>query len=181
MNPSQTIIVASTNPVKIEAARLGFARMFPQQDFTYEGLSVPSGVSDQPMSSDETLRGATQRAQSAWQARPDAAYAIGIEGGVMPRDASLDVFAWVVVQNGQGIGRAQTGVFTLPQEVAVLVRQGLELGDADDQVFGRSNSKQANGSIGLLTDDALTRQDYYVQAVVMALIPFKKPQFTWSS
>jgi non-canonical (house-cleaning) NTP pyrophosphatase len=55
----------------------------------------------------------------------------------------------------------------------------MELGDADDAVFGRSNSKQANGSIGLLTDDALTRTEYYVQAVIMALIPFKKPQFTW--
>jgi non-canonical (house-cleaning) NTP pyrophosphatase len=55
----------------------------------------------------------------------------------------------------------------------------MELGTADDVVFGRSNSKQANGSIGLLTDDALTRTNYYVDAVVMALIPFKKRHLTW--
>jgi non-canonical (house-cleaning) NTP pyrophosphatase len=55
----------------------------------------------------------------------------------------------------------------------------MELGEADDVVFGRANSKQANGSIGLLTDDTITRTSYYVDAVVMALIPFKKPHFTW--
>ncbi|MEM6529629.1 MAG: DUF84 family protein, partial [Chloroflexota bacterium] len=59
------------------------------------------------------------------------------------------------------------------------VRGGMELGDADDIVFGRSNSKQQTGSVGLLTGDALTRETYYLHAVVLALIPFKNPAFTF--
>lgn len=175
------IIVASLNPVKIEATRQGFSRMFPHQTFEFQGVSVPSNVSDQPIGRDETLQGALNRAQNAAQQRPDADYTVGIEGGVGWEDDVLAVFAWLVVrsQNGQ-IGKAQTGTFYLPQEVAQLIRdEGLELGDADDRVFGQTNSKQANGSVGLLTDDALTRTDFYVQALMMALIPFKKPQFTW--
>lgn len=175
----QQVIVASTNPVKIEATRLGFAGTFPGTDWDFQGIAVPSGVSDQPMSSAETLRGAHNRALAAAERHPQAAYTVGIEGGVEDEEGGMAVFAWVVVQSGGRVGRAKTATFYLPDEVAVLVRAGQELGTADDVVFGRSNSKQDNGSIGLLTDDAITRTSYYVQAVIMALIPFKKPRFTW--
>ncbi len=53
--------------------------------------------------------------------------------------------------------------------------QGLNLGDADDQVFRRTNSKQGSGAVGLLTDDVVTRTTLYEQAVILALIPFKNP------
>lgn len=173
------VIVASENPVKIAAAEQGFARIFPEEEFSFRGISVPSGVSAQPMTRTETLHGAFNRAENARQACPEAAYSVGIEGGVEEVEGRLEVFAWVVVLHEGIVGRAQTGVFMLPDEVAQLVRSGTELGHADDIVFGRSNSKQQGGSIGLLTDDAITRTSYYVEAVIMALIPFKKPQFTW--
>jgi non-canonical (house-cleaning) NTP pyrophosphatase len=49
----------------------------------------------------------------------------------------------------------------------------MELGDADDVVFGRTNSKQENGAVGLLTENVIDRTAYYVQALILALIPFK--------
>ncbi len=51
------IVIASKNPVKIEAARLGFQRMFPGMQFDLQGVSVPSGVPDQPLSNAQTLEG----------------------------------------------------------------------------------------------------------------------------
>jgi non-canonical (house-cleaning) NTP pyrophosphatase len=51
----------------------------------------------------------------------------------------------------------------------------MELGEADDVYFGLSNSKQANGAVGLLTGNVLTRASFYEQAVIFALIPFKNP------
>jgi non-canonical (house-cleaning) NTP pyrophosphatase len=57
----KTIVVASTNPVKLQAARSGFARMFPDETFTVEGVCARR--SDQPMSDEETLQGAPSRAQ----------------------------------------------------------------------------------------------------------------------
>lgn len=153
---------------------MGFAKMFPAESFAVQSVSVPSEVSDQPMSSDETLRGAANRAHNASKLTTEADYWIGIEGGVEDGNEELEVFAWVVVKAMNGkIGKGQTGSFFLPQKVAELVRQGVELGKADDIVFGRTNSKQTNGAIGILTDDALTRTTYYVPAVIMALIPFK--------
>jgi len=48
----------------------------------------------------------------------------------------------------------------------------MELGDADDQVFSKNNSKQQNGAVGLLTDDVISRKSLYLPAVQMAFIPF---------
>ena len=87
----------------------------------------------------------------------------------------MSCFARVHIIDSDGReGLGQTGVFYLPREVAELVRAGMELGHADDQVFGRDNSKQANGAIGILTDDAVDREAYYVHAVIMALGAFQE-------
>ena len=177
----KTIIVASTNPVKIHAALEGFQRMFTAETFTAQGISVASGVSDQPMSDAETLQGAINRVTRAKHEVPDADYWIGLEGGVEDRSGELEAFAWMVIKSREGrTGKSRTATFYLPEETARLVRQGIELGHADDQVFGRSNSKQQNGSVGLLTGDVVDRTAYYVQAVILALIPFKNPMLTFS-
>ena len=176
-----TIIVASTNPVKIEAARRGFAAMFPGVACQVQGAAVPSGVSAQPMSDGETYQGALNRARRARRAHPDADYWLGIEGGVQAFDGELLGFAWVVALSAAGLGRSRTATFSLPAAITALVEQGVELGEADDRVFGRSNSKQANGAVGILTADAVDRTAYYAHAVILALIPFKNPQLTFAA
>jgi len=155
--------------------------MFPDQVFQVEGMSAPSGVRDQPMGDDETLRGAYNRAAHIRQTRPDADYWIGIEGGCADVDGDMQVFAWVVVLDQTRVGKSRTGMFYLPVEVAVLVRGGMELGHADDAVFGRSNSKQDDGSVGLLTGGAINREAYYAQAVVLALIPFRNIRLSFGA
>jgi non-canonical (house-cleaning) NTP pyrophosphatase len=80
-----------------------------------------------------------------------------------------------VIANVKLKGRARTTTFNLPPRVAELIHQGFELGDADDLVFEKSNSKQQNGAVGLLTNDAITRQSLYVPAVQLAFIPFLNP------
>ena len=172
----KTIIVASKNPVKVQAALQGFQEMFPDTPFEAKGISVTSGVPDQPMGDAETLRGATNRMQAARLAVPNADYWIGIEGGNIVREDSMEVMAWVVIQGKTQVGHARTAGFFLPPRIIELVQQGYELGHADDIVFGVQNSKQTGGSAGLLTNGVMTRLRFYIPAVVLALIPFKKPE-----
>lgn len=54
-----------------------------------------------------------------------------------------------------------------------LIKEGKELGEADDIVFQRNNSKQENGAVGILTGDVVDRTKCYTEAVILALIPFK--------
>jgi inosine/xanthosine triphosphatase len=169
------IIVASGNPVKSEAVLLGFQAMFPREEFQTEPLEVSSGVADQPMSDLETMKGAHNRAVAARENCPDADYWAGVEGGIDQLDGCHIAFAWVVILSEEQEGSARTGIFELPFDVSRLINDGMELGDADDAVFGTQNSKQAKGAVGLLTGNALTRAGFYTEAVMLALIPFKNP------
>ncbi len=177
MSLLQHVIVASRNPVKVGAVEGAFRRMVPGGVAEVAGVSVDSSVSDQPLSDLETMRGAEARAEAAEALRPEADYWVGIEGGIESRSESsgMMAFAWVVVRSSFGIGRARTGTFFLPDEVARLVRNGMELGEADDIVFARSNSKQEEGAVGLLTRGVIDRRALYEHAVVLALAPLKNP------
>ncbi|OAQ62652.1 NTPase [Pochonia chlamydosporia 170] len=187
---AKVVVVASKNPVKIGAARDGFARMFPTLTFDVRATSVPSGVPDQPFTDEETLQGALNRARNARDVEPNADYWIGLEGGVdggEADDGPIQSFAWIVVVgkgkdgdgNGERVGKARTSTYYLPEETAKLLRDGMELGHADDLVHGRTNSKHKSGSVGILTDDVVNRQSYYSEAVVLALIPFKNVRLTF--
>jgi inosine/xanthosine triphosphatase len=169
------ITVTSTNPVKLLAAELGFKKMFPEDDFEVQSVIVSSGVHNQPVGDEETLLGATNRAQCARLRYPDSDYWVGIEGGIDEKEGEMSAFAWVFVIGRQMAGKGKSGTFYLPPKVAAIVRQGKELGEADDIVYGRSNSKQENGAIGLLTDDVIDRAALYETAVILALVPFKNP------
>ncbi len=171
------VIVASTNPVKINTTKQGFSKMFPSQQIDYSGIKAKSGVPDQPMSEEETIYGAATRAKNVLSLAPSADYAVGIEGGLALRDGNMEAFAWVVIISKEGkYGKGRTGSFFIPNKVAELIKGGMELGDADDLVFARTNSKRSNGAVGILTEDVLTRTTFYEPAVILALIPFKNPK-----
>lgn len=172
----KTIAVASANPVKLRAAGDGFRKTFPGEDVHPVSVAASSGVPDQPSTGEETLRGAAQRARAAAGAMPAADLWVGIEGGVEETRDGMTAFAWVVVLGPGGrVGRGRSGTFFLPEEVAELVRSGKELGEADDMVFGRENSKQEEGAVGLLTGGVIDRRALYEHAMVLALVSFRNP------
>ncbi len=74
------------------------------------------------------------------------------------------------------MGSARSGSFELPPGVADLVRQGVELGEADDRIFQRHDSKRQDGAIGILTGGAIDRRELYAHAVGLALVVFKNPE-----
>jgi inosine/xanthosine triphosphatase len=169
------VVVASTNPVKINAVKQAYEKMFPQEEFTFEGISVPSGVSEQPMSDEETLLGAQNRVMHVKSER-EADFWVSIEAGVEDKDGLMGVFGYAVILSKSGLkGLGKTGTFYLPKQTRELILNGMELGQADDIVFKMSNTKQQNGTIGILTADVIDRTSFCVGAVICALIPFKNP------
>ena len=169
-NPMKTIIVASKNPAKINAVNSAFSEAFTES-FTIEGVSVKSGVPDQPLSHSETLAGARNRVNNAKAIHPNADFWVGLEAGIEGEHA----FAWMVICNGQQQGEACSASFLLPAAVLTGIKEGKELGVVMDEQFGTSNIKQKGGAIGLLTNNLLTRSSVYHQALILALIPFLNP------
>ena len=171
------VIIASKNPVKINSTKIGFEKMFPNNNFEFESISVPSGVSDQPRDSQETMLGASNRANNASSVATDADYWVGIEGGIEKSGKEMGSFSWIVIRSDDIVGKARTGTFFLPLKIVELIDNGKELGEAGNIVFEQTNLKQKGGSVGLLTDDVVDRTKFYSEAVVLALIPFKNPKF----
>ena len=170
---AQTLVVASQNPVKIEATRRGFASMFPSRVFHLHPVAVPSGVRPQPLSDAETLQGALTRVQHAAHLVPQADYWVGIEGGVEERQGGMEAFAWIVISTPHLLGKSRTGTFGVPEDVATLVRQGYELAAAVEEVYQHTQVKSTTGAVGILTEGVIDRVQLYEHAVVLALVPFK--------
>ncbi|MCH7410778.1 inosine/xanthosine triphosphatase [Belliella sp. DSM 111904] len=168
------VIVGSKNPVKISSTDSAFHQAFENTAFLVEGLNVSSEVGDQPIGCEQTYLGAFNRAKNSKLVFPEGDFWVGIEGGVEENEADeMSAFAWVVVIDKEDkVGKAKTASFYLPKVIADLIKGGMELGDADDQVFNRENSKQGNGAVGILTNGAVNRKEYYAQALILALIPF---------
>lgn len=171
------IVITSINPVKRNATLLGFTEMFPDTPWEIDEVKASSGVSDQPMSEEETLRGAIQRVENAIHKTPDADYWVGIEGGIQfVENGDAEAFAWVIIKSKNGrVGKGRTGTFMLPHKLIALIKKGMELGEADDIVFKQTNSKQKGGTVGTLTHNVTDRTEYYRHAVIFALIPFVHP------
>ncbi|MDQ3657902.1 MAG: inosine/xanthosine triphosphatase [Chloroflexota bacterium] len=169
------IAVGSLNPVKIAAAAAGFTAVWPEEDWRCDGCLVRSGVPDQPMSNTESIRGARNRAVLA-RAALQADYGVGIESGLEEIDGIWFSTGWVVIVDNQGAeGISSSMLRPVPLPSMGLVHKGLELGAANDIVFGKTNSKQANGLIGRLTNDVLTREGVFRDAVIGALARFLHP------
>ncbi|MEN2280827.1 inosine/xanthosine triphosphatase [Algoriphagus sp. SE2] len=168
----QLIIVGSKNPVKINCTETAFSEAF-SRSFLVNGVNASSGVSDQPFGSEETFQGAKNRAQNAKKTFPEADFWVGIEGGIEEDEYGMFAFAWIYIENGKNMSsQSKTGTFYLPEKVRKLVKNGMELGEADDLVFEKENSKQKGGSVGILTHGVVDRKAYYSQAIILALIPF---------
>ena len=170
----QKVIIASTNPVKINTAKIAFEIFFTDIQFDFIGLSVKSNVSDQPMPNKETMLGAKNRVTNAILKDSSADFYVGMEGGIEYIKDKMFSFSWVVISNKKTLGMGKSASFQLPPKLKELIEDGMELGEADGIVFGVENSKQKMGAIGLLTNGVVNRTDLYVTPTMFALLPFTR-------
>jgi len=172
------VLIASKNPIKINAVSSAFKHSFSNASFVFIGEDAPSKVSDQPMSEKETKTGCKNRLFFI-EKNFKADYYVSIEGGVDYDNNRLFAFAWVYIKSKKFISKSKTSIFQLPQKIKLLVEGGVELGEADDIVFNRKNSKKKDGAVGLLTKGVITRESYYKEAIVLGLIPFMNKDFSF--
>jgi inosine/xanthosine triphosphatase len=171
------IVVGSTNPEKIAAVRQVGGSLF--ESCTVSGIAVASGVADQPLSDDETIRGAEARAQAAMRHHPSS-YSVGIESGVAPTGNHLYGFTWVAVLSESGeLARACSARIQLPTEVAREIQRGLSLEQAMLKTTLIPDMGRRGGAMGYLTAGAVTRADATLQALWFAFSHFMHPTPIW--
>lgn len=166
------VAIGSTNPVKISAVKKAFKKVFPNKKFIFIGVEVSSGVSHQPMSDLETVKGATNRAKRSLK-KTHADFGVGLEGGIQKIGDKWFDCGWIVVldkSGKEGIGSSIR--MHVPKKMMKHVHKGMEIGHIDDMLFKTQNSKKGKGHFGLMTKGIITREDGYIHACVSALSRF---------
>ena len=172
------VIVASKNPVKLASKQQDFESYFTHEQIEYTCVEAASDVSEQPMSSEETIRGAINRATNA--SRREADFAVGIEGGMSfykidNREYGVEI-CWVAVvdcKTGEHEIACSPGFSVLPH-IVERMHQGQNLSEAMEQEYGIKNLGQKNGYIGWLSNDFITRQSSNYEAILLALSSLAK-------
>ncbi|USG67231.1 inosine/xanthosine triphosphatase [Brevibacillus ruminantium] len=142
-------------------------------------MSVPSGISDQPLSEEETIRGAVNRAKAALTEAGEGYIGLGLEGGLAYDDLFTQQWylvsvcaAWDGTQLSLGKGLA----FPMPNEaVERIKREDVELRTVIDEWSGTTGSNHRGGAYGLITGGRIQRAEVFRDAVIAALAPFVSP------
>jgi inosine/xanthosine triphosphatase len=183
---SITIAVGSKRGPKVNAVREALRSfgsfLVPEAEFQVEGVEVPSGVRHTPLSREELMAGARQRAEALVRIARERGtgwnYFVGLEGGldVVHFDNSRRVFleSWAYVADASGAGFfGLSGGILVPEPLAErVVDQGVELSEAIDSFAGGSGIRDGQGAWGVLTRDIITRQEAFRVAVIHAFAPF---------
>ena len=170
-----SVVVGSKNPNKNEAVKRAFS-LFPHLGGGFFSCcGAASGVSDQPVGYEETLCGADNRAKEAFS---HGDLGVGLESGLVPVQGSGTGYMNLTacsVYDGKNWFRGVGPGFELPEAVCrMVIHEGCELDEAVSRC-GLSEKKRigyAEGIIGILSGGAVTREDYMVPAVSMALVAF---------
>ena len=145
------------------------------------GVEVESGVRDTPLSREESMRGARQRAETLQKMAQEEAkpwnYFVGLEGGLdsVMENGELRVFleSWVYVSDGTRGYFGRSGAVELPEALAeeVFVK-GIDLSIAIDRFAGEAGIRDAQGAWGVLSANKITRQEAFRVALIAAFAPF---------
>lgn len=183
------IAVGSVRRPKVEAVRealtLFGAVLGGGAEIDLAAAEVPSGVRHTPLSREDMMTGARQRAEvlvRRARARNEPwRYFVGLEGGLdVIHDGAAEngrrVFLenWAYVTDGNGRGAfGQSGAVVVPEALAkIVVDDGVELAEAVDAFAGGRGIRDAQGAWGVLTRNIITRQDAFRVAVINAFAPF---------
>ena len=157
LSENMKIIIGTKNPAKIQAVK----QIFTNDHYEFEAINVTSGVSEQPFSDEETIKGAINRAEQALFLG-EGQIGIGLEGGVQDTGYGLFLCNWgALVTEKEPPIIAGGARILLPEEIAERLRKGEELGPVMDDFTNKKNIRKNEGAIGVFTNGNIPRADMF--------------------
>ncbi|WLV23824.1 DUF84 family protein [Aciduricibacillus chroicocephali] len=154
------ILIGSKNPAKVEAVKAIF------EEAHVSGISVPSDVSAQPFTDEETKQGAVNRARRC--AENGTQIGIGLEGGVMLIGDTMYLCNWGALALPDGrIFTASGARIPLPEEIKTALEQGEELGDVMERFAHKKDVRSNEGAIGIFTKNRVSRKAMFEHVLIL--------------
>ncbi|HET8690229.1 MAG TPA: inosine/xanthosine triphosphatase [Candidatus Saccharimonadales bacterium] len=170
------IAVGTKNQAKLQAVEQVFAKAFG--DTVVTGYDVASGVAEQPLTDEESITGAVNRAKAALGQAATAHYGVGLEGNVVTLADKMFLHGWVaVVDRTDQVGLGHSGGIELPDAIRSRLDAGEELGPVLLDILGSEDNtiRQTIGANGVFSGGLYDRTQEFVDAVSCALAKFVKP------
>lgn len=157
------VSIGTTNKAKVKAIENVVKEYF--KEVTFEQFKVPSDVSEQPFSTEETRQGAINRAINTLKvSQGDLNF--GLEGGVCEIDGIMYCCNWGAVALKDGTILTAAGAqFPLPEEIANELRTGKELGPVMDYYTKQQDTRSGSGAIGVFTAGLVDRAEMFEHIV----------------
>jgi len=169
------VVVGSTNPVKIKAVQKAMTLIFPDVKIDVAGVEVNSGVSNQPLSFEEIVLGARNRAKNAMK-KVHSDFSIGLEAGIVRIPYTLTgwidyAFCAILDKNGIITLGSSPGFEYPPIVIQRVLNEKLEIGVIMDELVNEKDVKKKQGAVGFLSKGLFDRVEFLKTAVIMAFIP----------
>ncbi|KAJ3203929.1 hypothetical protein HDU67_009855 [Dinochytrium kinnereticum] len=156
----KVVAVGSTNRAKLASVEQALQKVFPSESphgLQVIGTNVASGVRDQPLSDDETMTGAINRARSALEMTPNADLGVGIEGGIHKIGERWFESGWVAVIDSTGkMGLGTSARYEISAKIMERIHAGQELADIMDDMTGTKEVRHNAGAMGVFEIYAFT-------------------------
>lgn len=161
------VAIGTKNKAKMNAIKNIVSTYFESVEYTE--FVVPSNVSEQPFSDEETRQGAINRAVNT-RNLSNADLSFGLEGGVREIDGFMYCCNWgaVALKDGSVISAAGA-TFLLPEEIAHELRAGKELGPLMDEFTKKKDTRHHSGAIGVFTSDLVDRTEMFEHIVKLLI------------
>lgn len=161
------VIIGSKNPAKVGGVREAVNAYWADMDVF--GENAPSRVSKMPMSKSEIRFGAKSRAEYIIN-NFDCWLGVGNEGGAALVDGNWYLFGTTYITDGKNSSWGGELQIQLPEIMVDGLADGeVELGTVIDKMTNRTNVKQQEGAIGLITNMRLTRSQVFKMSALQAL------------
>lgn len=177
------IAVGSTNQVKVLAVE-EVVKTYPYLDQSkIIPFSVPSEVREQPLTLEETILGAKNRAKNAFTKCDSCSFGVGIESGLCQaigtRSGFLHVCACCIYDGAHNCTGLSTGFEVPPLILDLMISQKMDLSQASFLcgITDNLNIGAAEGLIGILTKGRMNRKEYTKQSVITAFIQLENHQW----
>lgn len=155
------VAIGSKNPAKITAVQ----EVFKDEEYEIVAVNAESGVSEQPMSDEETIKGAINRAIEAAK-KGETTIGIGLEGGVQQTPHGLMLCNWgALAVKGMKPIIAGGARLPLPEEVAAKLLAGAELGPVMDAYAKKQNVSKKEGAVGIFTNGQINRSEMFIHVM----------------